>query len=173
MKNLIILFAILVLTGFFTISCCTKENQNTDNLKQTLKTTKQNSLENCFTTDSIIYDVEIIPDSTDEFRVNCLKEFDQKEFVEIIFDAVYSGRLKAFDIGTNEELSIKEVKKLEKTEGYNRSSIGKLQFNESWSLNKETLSFEKKVTWIKMGYEVYTDEGILMGYAPLFGVWMN
>jgi hypothetical protein len=124
--------------------------------------------------DTITYDVIVRnanPD--DEWTTLCLQRLDREKLIGSIFDAVYSGKLKAYDILSNTELPLNRVRKMEKEKDFDRSKIGKIQFTELWLFNEQDLSMEKTVRALAMGYELYDTEGKVRGYKPVFKVYLN
>ena len=89
-----------------------------------------------------------------------------------IFQAVYKGRLTAYDYFTEQPMTIDQVKSLEKNN--KRKEIGKLMFTENWYFSEKTLTFTKKIEAVTLGYEIIdksTQE--LHGFKPAFMVKLN
>ena len=86
---------------------------------------------------------------------------------------VYSQRAIAFDFDTNEKLTVKQVKQIEKKTGFSREKIGKIQFTESWYLNPDKVTITKKVSSLVLGYETYDSQGQFRGYLPVFRISLN
>lgn len=121
--------------------------------------------------DSINYGVVIKSrDTSDNWQEKWLKSFDREEFVDFIFEAVYEGRLQAYDYFTQKPLSLKAVKDLEARDDFRRSRVGKLQFKERWYFNTSSLQMVKEVYAVMLAYEVYRDDGTFRGYKPAFMV---
>jgi len=121
--------------------------------------------------DSISYGVVIKNrDSGDTWQKKWLETLDREAFVDFLFDAVYSGRLQPYDYFTDEPLSVKAIRKLENSEPFDRSQIGKIQFEERWYFNKEQLSLVKEVYAVMLAYEVYRKDGTFRGYKPAFKI---
>ena len=90
-----------------------------------------------------------------------------------IFDAVYSGKYKAYDHFTGSLLSIESIKEMEAQEDFSREDIGKIQFSEVWYFNSENNILNKKVISMVLGLEQYNNFGELKGYKPVFKVYLN
>ena len=90
-----------------------------------------------------------------------------------VFEMAYSGKAKVYDFDTNEILTVKQLKKREKEEGFSRDKIGKIQFIESWYLNPDKVTFTKKVSSLVLGYETYDSQGQFRGYLPVFRMVMK
>jgi hypothetical protein len=121
--------------------------------------------------DSINYGVVIKSrDTSDNWQKKWLKSFEREEFVDFIFEAVYEGRLQAYDYFTQKPLSLKAVKNLEARDDFRRSRVGKLQFKERWYFNTSSLQMVKEVYAVMLAYEVYRDDGTFRGYKPAFMV---
>lgn len=124
--------------------------------------------------DSIITDMLIInPDSTDTWTTECLKGLKREALMDVLFDALYREKIKAYDFITGAELSPDEVKKIEELPKNNRANISKLQFNEQWLLDTATLTMIKKVHSIIPGYEVKADDGSIKGYRAVLKIVLN
>ncbi len=124
--------------------------------------------------DSIVYDV-IIKNANpyDTWTTECLNGLDRKTLVDDLFRAINEGRLKTVDFDTGEELSPKEVKERSREIRKVHSRIGKIQFVENWYFDTLSLSFNKEVRSIVLGYEVYDENGEVRGYKPVFQVYLN
>jgi hypothetical protein len=121
--------------------------------------------------DSISYGVVIKNrDPDDTWQKKWLGTLDRQEFIDFLFDAVYSGKLQPYDYFTDEPLSPKAIRELEKTETFDRDRIGKIQFEERWYLDREKLSMVKEVYSVMLAYEVYRKDGSFRGYKPAFKV---
>jgi len=123
--------------------------------------------------DSIIYDVVIRDiDNEDPWESERLKTFKQDVFVDNIFDELYNEKLSAYDFMTGEKLSIKDIKNIEKSEGYSRSKISKVQFNEQWVIDSLWV-LNKKINSMIFGIESYSKQGTFTGHKALFKVYTN
>jgi len=121
--------------------------------------------------DSISYGVVIKNrDPEDTWQKKWLGTLDRQEFIDFLFEAVYSGKLQSYDYFTDEPLSTKAIRELEKTEAFDRDRIGKIQFKERWYFDKEQLSMVKEVYSVMLAYEVYRKDGSFRGYKPAFKV---
>ena len=121
---------------------------------------------------SIIYDVIIKnPDSADYWTDECLQELDIEAMSNIIFNAIYNGKLVPHDYNTESPISLKEVKEFE-TE-YLRKRIGKMQFSEEWYFNETSMEFGKRVNAIMLAYELYENDSTVKGYKAGIKVYLN
>ena len=124
--------------------------------------------------DTIIYQVIISnPNPEDTWTTHCLKGLRTKALVDTIFNMVYSGKLTAVNHETHEKLTLKQLKDLEKANGFSRDKIGMIQFTEAWYLDPATRTMTKKVLAMDLGFDYYTSEGDLVGYKSLFRVEMK
>jgi len=177
MKNIINLAAILFFTLF--ISACAeepkeqKEELNIPPVKtNSFYETDLNSNNAIVIADTVTYDVvikNIYPD--DEWEVSKLKNIDRVALANIIFNAIYNGNLIAYDYRTEEQMSIEEVKQLEKE--YEREKIGKMQFVEEWYFNEKEMQMGKRVNEIMLAYELNGDEGEVRGYKAGVKVYLT
>ena len=121
--------------------------------------------------DSISYGVVVKNrDGADQWQKKWLSSFEREEFIDFIFEGVYSGELQPYDYFSDKPINIAEVKKLENQEDFDRTRIGKIQFEERWFFNTEHLSMVKEVYSVMFAYEVYKDDGSFRGYKPAFKV---
>lgn len=103
----------------------------------------------------------------DDWTEECLAHTNTGALAACIFQAVIKGRLKAYDYYTEEEMTVAQVKALDKQ--YKRSSIGQIQFEEDWYFDEKNLRFYKDVKALIWGYELH--EGVsINGFAPAFRV---
>ena len=103
----------------------------------------------------------------DDWTEECLAHTNTAALAACIYQAVIKGRLKAYDYYTEEEMSVADVKALDKQ--YKRSSIGQIQFEEDWYFDEKNLRFYKDVKALIWGYELH--EGVSQnGFAPAFRV---
>jgi hypothetical protein len=124
--------------------------------------------------DTIIYQVIISnPNPDDTWTTSCLNGLNRKILVDSIFGMVYDGRLIAYNRETHEKLTLKQLKDIEKADGFSRDKIGMIQFTEAWYLDPATRAMTKKVLAMDLGYDYYSSEGDLVGYKSLFRVEMN
>ena len=112
-------------------------------------------------------------DKNDEWQNKWLQSFDRIELIDFIFEAVYSGKLQAYDYFEDEPMSIEQIKKLEAKDEFDRSKIGKIQFKERWYFDPSNLKMVKEVHSVMLAYEVYRENGQFRGYKPGFKVYLN
>jgi hypothetical protein len=102
--------------------------------------------------DTIVYYTVIKnPDPEDNWQEKCLSRLNRKALANMIFNAIYNGRLTAYNFMTEQPMTIDEVKTMEKE--HPRTEIAKMEFTEEWYFNENDLSFSKKVNSIMLGYE--------------------
>lgn len=120
--------------------------------------------------DNLVYGIATRPsENADSAELVQFGNFLQKDLINFIFDEIYSGRLKAYDFFTDKELSIDDVKTIEKSEGFDRKKVGKVQFNEQWTVDKNGVLI-KRVNSMTFGIEHYSDQGTFLNYNALFNV---
>lgn len=163
-----LVFAIAVLLSFM-LSTCGKNKQPTY-----AGMSRPDTNRGMVIADTITYEVVIVnPDLNDIYKQQFLGRLDHKAFLDSIFGLVLSGRLSAFEYGTNESLSPGDIVKIEKQDGYTRKNIGMIQFSEIWYLNCSTGEMTKKVHSLIPGYSYYSQDSLILGYTPLFMVKLN
>ena len=124
--------------------------------------------------DTIIYQVIISnPNAEDTWTTRCLRGLNRRSLIDSIFNMVYNGQLTAVNRETHEKLTMKQLKDIEKADGYSRDKIGMIQFTEAWYLDPASRAMTKKVLAMDLGYNYYTSEGDLVGYKSLFRVEMK
>lgn len=119
---------------------------------------------------NIIYDVVVQTDSDDEWEQEKIAGYSGENMIDNLFEAVYSGALKAFDYHSGAELSDKDIRKIENQEGFERANIGKIQFTENWYYNPYTQSIEKKIVSLVFGYKTPTEDQAGAGYMAAFEI---
>ncbi|MGC9472446.1 MAG: hypothetical protein ACP5D1_13000 [Bacteroidales bacterium] len=123
---------------------------------------------------SITYDITVKnPDPDDWWTTECLNELKLNKLVDMIFEAVYEGKLTPWHYHEERPMTVKEIRELEKDPEFSRSRIGKVQFIEDWHFNEETLNFQKRVKALMLAYELYDAEGKVRGYKAAFQVFLN
>lgn len=127
--------------------------------------------ENSVPLGKIIYDTNIInPNPEDEWVTEFLSKFKRDELIEIIFDGIYSGRIKPVDYFSNNKLSVEDIRNLEESEEFSRDRIAQIKFDEKWEWDENSMSLKKEVKSLTLAYEVYNNIGELRGYKPAFKI---
>jgi hypothetical protein len=120
----------------------------------------------------IIYDVIVKnPDPSDQWQDYCLQGIDMQVFANVIFNAVYQGKLTPYyyRIDIDSVLPLDSVRAVQ--ERFGDKNIGKLQFNEDWYFDEQELKMYKRVNSITFGYEKNMGDHIV--YAPAFKVFLD
>ncbi len=124
--------------------------------------------------DTIIYDVIIKNrDKTDLWSNESIRKLKRSAFIDSVFTSVYDGKTNVYDFFSDKKLTIHEVKQLEKSEGFSRDNIGKIQFYELWYYNSNLVIMQKKVVCMVLGMEHYSESGEFRGYKPVFKMNLN
>ncbi len=118
--------------------------------------------------DPITYNVDLKNyNPEDDWKTECLSHTDRIALANMVFQAVYKGRLTPIDYFSEEPMPIDSVRALEKR--FNRSEIGQVMFTEKWYFSEETLTLTKKVESITFGYERLDKiSGENRGFSPAF-----
>lgn len=110
--------------------------------------------------DTISYPVRIKNiDPEDEWATVRLKNLKNQQFVNEVFEAVYSGKATAFNYLSDEPMTIDAVKELEQRDDFKRDNVVELEFREAWWYNADKSVFKKKVLSILVAYVVFDDSG--------------
>lgn len=123
--------------------------------------------------DSIMYITNVInPDPSEEYY---MKDWLGGAKIEIlanhIFKAVYDGKLKAYNYISGEEMTIEQIKELDKE--YKREHIGQILFTEDWYFDENELKMYKQVNSIMLAYFKYDEEGNIFGNKDGIRVYLN
>ncbi len=163
---------ILLIISLFT-GC--KNSSSTKELSKKKLYTNNLDENNAFViADTIIYDVIIKNlDADDQWTDFCLSKLKKDALVDIVFNAVYSGKAKAFHYYDNTPITISQIKELEKEDDFSRDKIAKIQFTEEWLFDEINLKMSKRITSVMLGYEVYDHNGNVKGYKPTFRIYLN
>lgn len=143
-----------------------------DTSKPIIVTTGDETLQGTLIAEPVTYDMVIKnanPD--DEWAEECLMNLDREKLVNIIFDAVYNEQLTPYDYFTDEPIKLSDLRELEKE--FAREIIGKLQFEEEWAFDEDSLKLTKKVNKLLLAYELFNSAGDIRGYKPAFYVRLN
>jgi hypothetical protein len=160
-------YLIIFLTG------CREKRQEPGYHDRQLKSA-YDSLAGNLIADTIIYDVIIKnPNPDDIWTEQCLGYFRRDEFVSQLFKAVYDERAEAYDFITGKKMSPRDLRKFEKTEDFGRDKIGKIQFAEVWYFDADKLTMDKRILYMILGYEVMGDNSEIIGYKPVFRIYLN
>ena len=169
MKNKIILLFVFIMA--FLVSC----RENNKSVNPVLRSNDiSDTVDGFFVAENIIQDIVIKnTDPDDYWAEECLKGMHRETLVDIIFELAYTQKAVVYDFDTHEKLTVKQLKQLERREGFSREKIGKIQFIESWYLHPEKVTMTKKVSSIVLGYETFDSDGEFRGYLPVFRLILN
>ena len=178
------LFLLPMLVIAFTIQSCKLDSEEADNLndldsqKTEIPAVKSGSFyadiskdNSIVLADTVIYYTVIKnSDPEDTWQEECLARLDRKALANIIFNAIYNGRLTPYDFMNEEPITIEEVKEIEKRNP--RNAIARVEFTEEWYFNETDLNFIKRVNAIMLGYEKPNESGE-MRYIAGVKVFLN
>ncbi len=172
MKKIILLLVILTIL----FSC--NYTGNNDDIPHKIEVRKGNfymnkldSFNSVVLADTIRYGVTIKNPNPDDYWTEIdIRRMDELALANIVFNAIYNKRLRAYHFFDETPMSIKEVKKLEKK--YPRTQIGRMQFEEEWYFDEKNLKFGKKINSIMLAYELLSPEGEAR-YVPGVLVYLN
>ncbi len=116
------------------------------------------------------------------------------DFVKMLMDWAYSGKVGAYDFLTNEPLTVEQVKAIGNesdtlhinkttppydeidtviTQKLDFQLIQKIKFLEEWSYNLNDHTISKKVLGIAPTVATYDENSELKGYRPLFWLYFD
>ncbi len=169
MKNRVFIIWLLAMTVF--ISC---RRSAPPEIPATASRIATDTLAGILVAENVIQDIVIRnSDPDDAWAEECLRGMKRKDLVDLAFELAYSGKAAVFDFDTNERLTVRQLKELEKKPGFSREKIGKIQCTENWYLHPGQVTLTKKVTTMVLGYETYDSKGEFRGYLPVFRMILN
>jgi len=171
MNSKLILLAIFILIFF---SCNKKQEKkfSTANLKAVTWVENGDTSQAFQIAQPIIYDVVVRKHNyDDDWTKQCLDSTNVDALSNLIFDLIYSGKLIPYNYFTDEKMTIKEVKKVEKE--FARKRIGKMQFIEDWYFDTQKMQFYKKVKGIMLAYERYRADSTVRSYKAGVKVYFS
>jgi hypothetical protein len=170
--NKIIINLIMLCLILSYLSC--KENRQESKQHYEAGKYKIDSMVKNLIADTIIYDVIIRnPDPNDKWTEKCLAHFDRSRFVDQLFDAVYDKHAIAYDFFSGKKITPGGLKRIERSNDFSREKIGKIQFSESWYYDSLNLVMKKRIISLVLGYELFGDNGEIIGYKPVFKIDLN
>ena len=157
-----ILIIILLIAG---LTACKRQNSEPA-VTGKAKTLKETTLLNFQPiAESIRYDVVIKnPDPDDEWTETRLKGLDREKLVDEVYKAIYAGKVKAYDYYTDDPISVKQVKEIEKQAESDGVEVAKVQFLEDWFFDPVTFNLYKKVHFIMLAYDLLDENGKARSY---------
>ena len=164
---------VFILSSFFLFVGCKDVKKEVTNLS-TEKSKTIGAETGELLANPITYDVVVKnPDPDDTWAEERLEDLNLDKLIELIFGAIEDGQATAFNYHTGETMSMKDIKKLEKTEEFEKSKIAKVQFVEDWYFDAKSFTMQKKVKSIMLAYEVYDQFGKIRGYKAAFKIDLN
>lgn len=145
--------------------------KKTDKSQSDFETTNKSTLYEL--ADTLYYTAQLRPANEEEslYMNDWLKNLKLKEFTEMVFKAIYDGRLTAYSYTTDMPMTADEVKALEKeNEG---SEIAKLLFEEAWYFDEKNMKMYKEVRSVMFAYERKDSDGVVRGYKAGIKVFFN
>ena len=167
------IICLTIVCSFLSFISCKENRQESSEYTETDKFISDSLVKNLIA-DTIIYEVIIKnPNPDDKWTEKCLAGFDKDRFVDQLFNAVYDKKATAYDFFSGKEITPRGLKRIEKSKDFGREKIGKIQFSESWYYDSLNLKMEKRIISLVLGYELYGDNGEIIGYKPVFKINLN
>jgi len=174
MKHLF--FTVISAAILLTVSCKNETSDNNTNDKT------NNNADELFinptktsikVADSIMYITNVKnPNPEDSYYMSqWLSGAKTQLLADLIFDAVYDKRIKAYNYITGKEMSIDEIKDLENK--YKRENIGQILYTEDWYFDEKNLKMYKQVNSIMLAYFRYDEDGNLLGNHAGIRIYLN
>ncbi|MFA8301392.1 MAG: hypothetical protein ACEPOV_14590 [Hyphomicrobiales bacterium] len=160
----------------------------------TLVSCKNESKNNVVLAKKIQYDVSIkSPDSNYDWWIQNLVGPERERFTELIFDAVLSNKIQAYDY-FNKPISANDINKILYDTTYTvlqrdyppfeeydtlyvkqirPVDIERIRFLEEWKIDTTSLQVEKKVFGIAPIIKEVDDNGNFRGWYPLFWIYTD
>jgi hypothetical protein len=165
-------YTFICFTGLMILSYACRENNRNPEPSRT--NTGNDSELGIVIADTIIYDVLIVNNNTEDlWAQQSLKGLNHDFFIDNIFKMVYDGRANAYRHETGEKLTPKQLELIEAEEGFNRKDISMVQFKEAWYIDPGRTEMTKKVLSMVLGIGQYTSSGEFKGHKAIFRVEMN
>ncbi len=176
MKN--VFFCTICISLLALISSCSQGNDKTENTQGTANNVVWAELVESKT-------VLLKPEGWDEEYWNSVnKNVDHQKIFNTIVDAVLSGKQKAFNILTDQVLTIDEVKEVlnnvqlvesgkAASKKINADDLSMIRMREKWSFNEKEFRLDKHVTRIDLLLKKLDETGVYIGDKALFYVNLN
>ena len=173
MKNAVTYLFIVI--SLFIFACKSEDNgkKETETLKDVNTQVLISGNEATRVADSITYIANVKnPDPAEAYYMDkWLGGAKIKNLADMIFTAVYDGRLKAYNYMTGDEMSLEDVKTLETD--WKRDDIGQILFTEDWFFDSKSLKMYKQVNSVMLAYFRYNENGELLGNQHGIRVYFN
>ena len=132
------------------------------------------------------------PDEGDWWKEN-MEGPKREKFVKYIFDAAYSGKIKAYNYD-DQPLTVDQVKAIGNETDTIRSTrpyppydefdtivsnvldlrdIHRITFLEEWYINEKNMQITKKVVGVCPALTIFEDSNAVKGYKPLFWLYFD
>lgn len=148
----------IIALGILALTACQRPQTTNNNIDKSISVG-----------DTIVYEALIHNTETSEpWKNDWLKQLNRNKLVDQLFEAVYSKKVDVVDYDTQQPISVDQVRQWD--ENNPRSTIGKLQFTETWGWDTKKGKFFKKVIAILPAYEAFGDSGELRGYRVGFQI---
>lgn len=122
------------------------------------------------TGDTVMYSLYLAPNqSGPSQQVECLLGLDHHAFIDQIFNKIYNNQCQAYRFEDGRALSVGDVRRIERNDGFSRARITMVQFRELWSTDSLG-RLHKQVLDLTLGIEAYSPQGTFLGHRGLFWV---
>ena len=99
------------------------------------------------------------------------KNVNHQKIYNTIFDAVTSGKQKAYDFFTDSAYTVEQIR--ERLADIKAENISTIRTRESWNFDKENFKLQKQVTRIDLFTPKLDEDGEYLGDKALFYVKLN
>jgi len=114
-----------------------------------------------------------IEDPENDWEEEWYRNVDVQKLSSFVFNAIYAGKLSAYDYRTGEKMPIDSVKAFEADADHDRKLIGKALFTEDWFIDDKNVEMVKKVNSVMLAYHIKDAEGNIIGHRPGIQVYFN
>ncbi len=167
------IFLIILFSSTFFMACKTEKPHTNIKPMQSVNWIENGDTSQAFVVARpITYDVIVRAHNyDDDWTHKCLDSTMMDAFSNQIFEAIYSGKLIPYNSFTDEKMSLREVRKIDKE--FARKRIGKMQFIENWYFDSNKMEFHKEVKGIMLAYERYRADSTVRNYKAGIKVFFD
>jgi hypothetical protein len=124
--------------------------------------------------DTIIYDVVLKNfDETDLWKETCLSQYNNKEMIRLLMKGIKEEKLTAFSFPFDKKIETDSILSVFEELESDSNFIGKIQFQEKWSIDTSNFEMTKEVEEYVLGYSKTDNDGRFKGYSAIARIRRN